>query len=79
MKELVRANKPALLSFVQSLLRDAEIEFILTDEHASIMDGSIGALPRRILVSDDDFEEAMRIMRDADIGDEISRTHNKEA
>ncbi|GJL92859.1 DUF2007 domain-containing protein [Hyphococcus sp.] len=77
MKELVRANKPALLSFVQSLLRDAEIEFILTDEHASIMDGSIGALPRRILVADDDFDAARQIMHDADIGDEISRTHNK--
>lgn len=77
MKELVRANKPALLSFVQSLLRDAEIEFILTDEHASIMDGSIGALPKRILVADDDFDEARRIMIDADIGDEISGTHNK--
>ena len=77
MKELVRANKPALLSFVQSLLRDAEIEFLLTDEHASIMDGSIGALPRRILVADDDFDEARRIMTEADIGDEISGTHNK--
>lgn len=77
MKELVRANKPALLSFVQSLLNDAGIEFILTDEHASIMDGSIGALPRRILVSDDDFDAARQIMRDADIGDEISNTHNK--
>jgi len=77
LKELVRANKPALLSFVQSLLNDAGIEFILTDEHASIMDGSIGALPRRILVSDDDFDAARQIMRDADIGDEISNTHNK--
>ena len=77
MKELVRANKPALLSFVQSLLRDAGIEFIFTDEHASIMDGSIGALPRRILVPDDNFDEARRIMREADIGDEISNTHNK--
>jgi len=77
LKELVRANKPALLSFVQSLLRDAGIEFILTDEHASIMDGSIGALPRRILVSGDDFDAARQIMRDAEIGDEISNTHNK--
>lgn len=77
MKELVRANKPALLSFVQSLLNDAGIEFLLTDEHASIMDGSIGALPRRILVADDDFNEARRIMREAEIGDEISSTHNK--
>ncbi|PQA85612.1 DUF2007 domain-containing protein [Hyphococcus luteus] len=78
MKELVRTNNPALLSFVQSLLSEAEIEFLLADQHASIMDGSIGALPRRILVPDDDFEDAKRIMREADIGDEISRTHNKD-
>ncbi len=78
MKELVRTNNPALLSFVQSLLAEAEINFLLADQHASVMDGSIGALPRRILVPDEDFDEARRIMREADIGDEISRTHNKD-
>lgn len=78
MKELVRTNDPALLSFVQSLLSDAEIEFLLADQHMSVLDGSIGALPRRILVADGDFDEARQIMRDADIGDEISRTHNKD-
>lgn len=77
MKEIVRTNDPALLSFVQSLLSDAGVEHLLTDQHASVMDGSIGALPRRILVADDDFDNARRIMREADIGNEISRTHSE--
>lgn len=78
MKELVRTNDPALLSFVQSLLADAGIEFHLADQHMSVLDGSIGALPRRILVADGDFDEAREIMRSADIGGEISRTHDKD-
>lgn len=79
MKELVRTNDPALLSFVQSLLSDADMEFMLADQHMSILDGSIGALPRRILVTDNDFSEALRILREAGLGDEISLTHNKDS
>ncbi len=78
MKELVRANDPALLSFVESLLSEADINFLLADQHMSILDGSIGALPRRILVPEDDFDAARRIMREAGLGAEISRTHNKD-
>lgn len=78
MKELVRANDPALLSYVQSLLSEANIDFLLADQHMSIMDGSIGALPRRILVPEDDFDHARQVMRDAGLADEISRTHNRD-
>ncbi|MCK5750269.1 MAG: DUF2007 domain-containing protein [Oricola sp.] len=78
MKELVRANDPALLSYVQSLLSEANIDFLLADQHMSIMDGSIGALPRRILVPEDEFDRARQVMRDAGLADEISRTHNRD-
>ena len=78
MKELVRANDPALLSYVQNLLEEAGIDFLLADQHMSIMDGSIGALPRRILVPEDDFDRAKRIMRETGLGDEISRTHDRD-
>ena len=77
MKELLRTNDPALINYVESLMSEAEIDYLLADQHASIMDGSIGALPRRILVPDDDFNQAVRIMREADLSDEISRTHLK--
>ena len=77
MKELVRTNDPALISFVTDLLTQENIQHLLADQHASIIEGSIGALQKRILVSDDDFDDARRIMRETGIGDEISRTHNK--
>lgn len=71
MIELIRTNDAVVLSFVQSLLRDAGIECLLADENMSVMDGSLGILPRRILVPTDDADEAKAILIDAGIGDEL--------
>lgn len=71
MIELLRTNDAVVLSFVQSLLRDAGIECLLADENMSVLDGSIGILPRRILVPSDDAEEAKQLLADAGIGNEI--------
>jgi hypothetical protein len=71
MKELVRTNNPALISFIIALLKEAEIGHFLADEHASIMDGSIGALPRRILVDGERETEARRLLSDAGLADEL--------
>ena len=65
MKAVLKTNDVVLLSFAQSLLKDAQIETLLLDENASIMDGSLGILPRRLMVADDDFLQAQRILRDA--------------
>jgi len=62
MKELLRTNNPVLLSWVPALLRDAGIETVILDMHMSIADGSIGAIPRRVMVSDDDYATARRIL-----------------
>jgi hypothetical protein len=67
MKELLRSNDPVLLSYVDALLKEADIPHETADLHMSIMDGSIGALPRRVLVGDDDFEAAREVIRAADI------------
>ncbi|MBO0664131.1 DUF2007 domain-containing protein [Jiella sp. MQZ9-1] len=72
MKELVRSNDAVLISFVDALLNDAEIPHFVADSHMSILDGSIGVLPRRILVDPDHLIQARRILRDADLGHEIS-------
>lgn len=64
MKAVLKTNDVVLLSFAQSLLKDAQIETLLLDENASIMDGSLGILPRRLMVSDEDFVQAQRILRD---------------
>ena len=64
MKPVLKTNDVVLLSFAQSLLKDAKIETVLLDENASIMDGSTGFLPRRLMVADEDFPQAQRILRD---------------
>lgn len=65
MREVVKSNDPVRLSFLMVLLRDAGIETILLDQHASIMDGSIGAIPRRIMVGDADYSRARRVLQEA--------------
>ena len=71
MIELLRTNDAVVISFVQSLLRDAGIDCLVADENMSVLDGSIGILPRRILIADDDADEVKAIMVDAGIADEM--------
>ena len=47
MIELVRTNDPVVISFVESLMRDAGIACFVADQNMSVLDGSIGILPRR--------------------------------
>lgn len=70
MKELIRTNDPVVISFVESLMRDAGIAFFVADGNMSILEGSLGVLPRRVLVEDDRFDAARRILVDAGIGAE---------
>ena len=58
MKELVRTNDPVLLSWLQALLTDAGIGSNIFDTHTSILEGSAGAIPRRLVVADLDFRNA---------------------
>lgn len=67
MRELLRTNDPVLLTFVEALLRDAGIGALVADTHISAIEGSIGILPRRVLVSEDDLNRAARLMTDADL------------
>lgn len=71
MKELMRTNDIVLISFVESLLRDADIDFFVADENMSILEGSLGILPRRVMVVDDDLAQARRVLSDAGIVDEL--------
>ena len=62
MKELIRTNDAVLLSYLEVVLGDANIEFDVFDRNMSIMDGSIGALPRRILVADHQYDMAKELL-----------------
>ena len=65
MEELLRSNDPVYLSFVRHVLGEAGIHHLLLDEHMSVLEGSIGILPRRILVAADDLEDARRALGNA--------------
>jgi len=67
MKELIRTNDVVLISYIEALLNDANIMHQIADVHMSILDGSVGILPRRVLVSEDDYDAARRVVSRADI------------
>ena len=71
MIELVRTNDPVVISFIESLMRDAGIGCMVADRNMSVLDGSMGILPRRILIERDRLEEARRILTDAGIAHEM--------
>jgi hypothetical protein len=71
MNELIRTNDPALISFVEALLKEAGYRYFVADAHMSALDGSVGALPRRILVESDKETEARRLLADAELGLEL--------
>ena len=53
MRELLRTNDGVLLSAIAALLDSAGIGHLVLDQHMSVMEGSIGLLPRRLLVEED--------------------------
>ena len=67
MKELLRTNDAVLLTWLEALLADSGIPAFVFDRHTSAMEGSIGALPRRVLVNDEDLVRAQGILDDANI------------
>ena len=71
MKLLLKTNDMVTLSFAEALLRDAGIAHQSLDHNMSIMDGSIGILPRRLLVDEDQEPQARRLLEDAGLGVEI--------
>ncbi len=66
MRIVAVSNDPVRLSFLSALLKDAGIGVLLLDEYASVTDGSIGAIPRRLAVACDDEPMARRILADLD-------------
>lgn len=66
MFELVRTNDPVLISWLRAQFQGLGIEIVVLDEHMSAMDGSILAIPRRIMVPDSDRAVAEDILAEAD-------------
>lgn len=72
MRELVRTNDAVLLSAVQALLQAADIPHIVLDQNMSVLEGSLGILPRRILVGEEHIGPARRLLGDAGLAHELS-------
>lgn len=71
MVELLRTNDLVLLGLAEALLGEAGIACFVADAHMSTLEGSIGALRRRLLVPTDELEKARRVLRDAGLGKEL--------
>ena len=71
MEELLRTNNAVTISFAGSLLKEGGIEHFVADSHMSILDGSVGILPRRIMVDGNKLTQARRLMQDAGLGEEL--------
>lgn len=68
---IIKTNNPVTLNFAEAVLKDAQIEFFVADTHASILDGSVGAIPRRLLVLEDDEQEARTALAAAGLEKEL--------
>jgi hypothetical protein len=67
MKELLRTNDPTVIAFATALLDGEGIACFQFDVNMSILEGSIGIMPRRLMVIDRDLFIAEAVMRDNEI------------
>ena len=71
MRELVRTNDAVLVSAIQALLDAARIPHLVLDQNMSVLEGSIGILPRRLLVDEDHAAAARRLLEEAGFAHEL--------
>jgi hypothetical protein len=63
LKELLRTNDPVLLSFATTLLASERIDAVVLDGHTSVLEGSVGAIQRRLMVPDADLARARELLK----------------
>lgn len=73
MIEIMRTNDSVLISAVEAALDEVDVPFFIADSHMSVLEGSLGFLPRRVLVLDEDVAHARRILTGAGFGDHLLR------
>lgn len=71
MRELVRTNDAVLVSAIEALLGGAGIPHFVLDQNMSVLEGSLGILPRRVLVAEEHLRAARRLLQDAGLGHEL--------
>jgi hypothetical protein len=71
LRELIRTNDAVLVSAIQALLDAAHIPHLVLDQNMSVLEGSIGILPRRLLVREEHARAARRLLEEAGLGHEL--------
>jgi tRNA1(Val) A37 N6-methylase TrmN6 len=69
--ELVRTNNAVLITAIEALLKSAEIPHMVLDQHMSVLEGSLGMLPRRIVVEECCLSDARKLLEEAGLGHEL--------
>jgi hypothetical protein len=69
---LLRTNDLVLISAVEAILSGARIDYLVADAHTSAVEGSVGAIPRRVLVETKSLARARRLVADAGLGDALA-------
>ena len=67
MEELLRTTDITVTAYVRAILIGASIEPFELDVNMSVLEGSIGILPRRIMVRSDELVAARILMKAHDI------------
>ncbi len=65
MRAVLKSTNPVVLNYAANVLEQEGIESVIFDTHASVMDGSMGFMPRRLMVLDDDFNRARTLLLQA--------------
>ena len=73
MHELVLTNDAVLITAIEALLKSAQIEHMVVDRNMSVLEGSIGIFPRRILVGEGQLDAARQLLEEAGFAGEIRR------
>ncbi|QPM90697.1 hypothetical protein PSAL_019360 [Pseudooceanicola algae] len=60
----MRTTDPTRLAFAQALLQGEDIDCFEMDVNMSVLEGSIGILPRRLMVLDRDLDAARKVLLD---------------
>ena len=67
MEELLRTNDITVIAYLHAILTTSGIDVFELDVNTSVLEGSIGILPRRLLVRSDDFIKAQQLLRDHNV------------
>ncbi len=67
MIEVMRTTNPVDISYIEAILKDAGIHMAVFDSNISIVEGSIGLFPKRVMISEDDCAAVRDLLRGTEL------------